>query len=265
MMYIPLFGLNIKDTTLDEAGASIVADAKQNNRCKVFFLNAHCVNVAANNASYLQALQDQALLYGDGSGMRYAAKLAGFWLRDNVNGTDLFPIICREAAREQVSLALLGARPGIAQRCADNMKKQFPHLNIVWTHDGYFNPNDAESIIQSINNSGAQILLIAMGVPNQELWIARHAEKLQAPILMGVGALFDFYSGIMPRAPYFIRKLGLEWVFRLMMEPKRMFARYVLGNPIFMMRVLWRRLKGRKALQQQPLIHNVQQSLNKFN
>lgn len=69
----------------------------------------------------------------------------------------------------------------------------------------------------------------------------------------------------MPRAPYFIRKLGLEWVFRLMMEPKRMFARYVLGNPIFMMRILWRRLKGRKVLQQQPLIHNVQQSLNKFN
>lgn len=265
MTYIPLFGLNIKDTTLDEAGASIVADAKQNNRCKVFFLNAHCVNVAANDASYLQALQNQALLYADGSGMRHAAKLAGFWLRDNVNGTDLFPIICREAAREQVSLALLGSRPGIAQRCADNMKKQFPHLNIVWAHDGYFNPNDAESIIQSINNSGAQILLIAMGVPNQELWIARHAEKLQVPILMGVGALFDFYSGIMPRAPYFIRKLELEWVFRLMMEPKRMFARYVLGNPIFMMRVLWRRLKGRKALQQQPLIHNVQQPLNKFN
>lgn len=258
MTYIPLFGLSISDTTLEQASAHIITDAQQSLRRKILFINAHCVNVAAVQANYLQVLQNnQAILYADGSGMRMAAKLAGTPLQDNVNGTDLFPIICRDAERDQVKIALLGARPGIAQRCADNMESKFPHLDIVWTHDGYFNRDEETNIIQSINDSGAQILFVAMGVPNQELWIERHADKLQPPILIGVGALFDFYSGTMPRAPHFIRQLGLEWVFRLMMEPKRMFARYVLGNPIFIARALWRRLKGKKTLQQQPLIQNI--------
>ena len=78
----------------------------------------------------------------------------------------------------------------------------------------------------------------------QELWIARNADKLQVPVLIGVGALFDFYSGNMPRAPLLLRKLGLEWVFRFLMEPRRMFARYILGNPVFILRALWRRLTG---------------------
>ena len=258
MNHISLFGLNIDDKTLADASASIVCDAKLGVRQKVYFVNAHCINVAATNIKYLSVLQDGALLYADGSGMRLASKLAGFSLKDNVNGTDLFPLVCRDAANSGIKLALLGARPGIAQRCADNMRNQFPNLEFVWIHDGYFSLDDEVNMINTINESGAQILFVAMGVPKQELWIARNVDRLRVPILLGVGALLDFYSDTMPRAPRRVRQLGLEWLFRLIIEPRRMFVRYVVGNPIFIIRTLWRRFRGQKYLQEAPLIESVE-------
>lgn len=259
MNQISLFGLDITDTMLADASMGIVCNARSGVRDKVYFVNAHCINTAAVNPGYFSVLQDDgATLFADGSGMRLAARLAGFSLKDNVNGTDLFPLICRDAAVAGVKLALLGAQPDVAQRCANNMKDQFPALSIVWTHDGYFNPDDEADIVSAINKSGAQILFVAMGVPMQEFWIARNADKLDVPVLLGVGALFDFYSGNMPRAPQRMRQLGLEWLFRFIMEPKRMFVRYIVGNPVFIIRVLWRRLRGQKILQKAPLFDGME-------
>jgi len=258
MNHISLFGLDIQDPTLADASASIVGYAKLGMRRKVYFVNAHCVNIAAVNAQYLSALQDEEVwLFADGSGMRLASRLAGFVLKDNVNGTDLFPIICRDATNSGTKLALLGARPGIAQRCADNMRNQFPDLKFVWIHDGYFGLDDEVNMIKSINDSGAQILFVAMGVPQQELWIARNVDRLRVPVMLGVGALLDFYSGTIPRAPQRVRQLGLEWLFRFIIEPRRMFFRYIVGNPVFIIRALWRRFRGQKYLQKAPLIENV--------
>lgn len=257
MHQIPLFGLKIEDMTLTDASANIVNDAKSGVQRKIYFVNAHCINVAAVNIDYLSVLQDEAMLFADGSGMRLAAGLAGFSLKDNVNGTDLFPLVCHDAAAAGVKLALLGARPRIAERCAENMKIQFPELDIAWVHDGYFKQDAENDIIAAINRSGAEILFVAMGVPMQELWIARHVNKLRVPVLLGVGALFDFYSGTMPRAPYWMRRFGLEWLFRYAMEPRRMFVRYIVGNPVFIIRMLWRRLKGQKNLQEAVLLDGV--------
>lgn len=257
MNHISLFGLDIEDTTLTDASSHIIRDANLSVRRKVYFVNAHCINIAAMDTNYLGVLRDGASLFADGSGMQLASRLAGFPLKDNVNGTDLFPLICRDAAVSGIKLALLGARPGIAQRCADNMRSQFPGLKIVWIHDGYFSSDDEVDMIKAINNSGAQILFAAMGVPKQEFWIARNVGELRVPILLGVGALFDFYSGAMPRAPQRVRQLGLEWLFRFIMEPRRMFVRYILGNPVFIIRTLWRRLRGQKFLQEAPLIDSI--------
>ena len=256
MSSLPLFGLALEDTTLRSASASIVHDAQLGLRRKIYFINAHCVNVAAKNRLYLNVLTHETLLFADGSGMRLASRLAGRIFEDNVNGTDLFPLVCRDAADAGVKLALLGAQPGIAERCAENMKKQFPNLQVVWINDGFFHLHEEAKLIQSINDSGADILFVAMGVPKQELWIARNAAQLKTPILLGVGALFDFYSGAVPRAPLFMRRMGIEWLFRFLVEPRRMFARYWLGNFVFMFRALSRRLQGQSVLQNAPLIIN---------
>ena len=120
------------------------------------------------------------------------------------------------------------------------MASLFPGLQVVWTGHGYMSSEDEETAITELNASGAKMLFVAMGVPAQELWIHRNADSLNASVLLGVGALFDFYSGEIQRAPLFMRRLRLEWVFRLFAEPRRMFRRYVIGNPEFLIRVLYR-------------------------
>ncbi len=245
---VSILGLTIHDGTLIEAADHLITAAKENKRQITFFVNAHCVNLAAEDKHYLSVLESADLLYADGSGMALAARLADIQLRDNINGTDLFPLLCEQSAQRNVPCALLGARPGIAQRCAEQMQERYSGLSIPWTNDGYFNENEEDQIIDAINASGAQILFVAFGVPKQELWIAENADKLNIPIILGVGALFDFYSGTVQRAPKFMRKLGLEWVFRFILEPRRMFHRYITGNPKFIARAVSRRLRGKDVL-----------------
>jgi N-acetylglucosaminyldiphosphoundecaprenol N-acetyl-beta-D-mannosaminyltransferase len=110
-------------------------------------------------------------------------------------------------------------------------------LRVAGTHHGYFNAEDEDHLIQAINASGAKILIVAFGAPRQELWLNRHHGELQIPVRVGVGGLLDFYSGRMPRAPQWMREIGLEWAFRLSREPGRLWRRYVIGNPLFLYRV----------------------------
>lgn len=242
---LQLFGLTILDSTLEEAAAALVGAAHDGRREDTFFVNAHCVNVAAHDPTYRRALQGAQRLYADGSGMRMAARWAGRALRDNVNGTDLFPLLCRGAARAGLPIALLGARPGVAERCAQSMRRQVPGLEVAWVHHGYMQPGDEAAQIAALNRSGARLLFVAMGVPAQELWLQRQRERITVPVTLAVGALFDFYSGDIPRAPSAWRRLGVEWLYRLLIEPRRLFMRYVVGNPRFLARALWLRLRGR--------------------
>ena len=122
------------------------------------------------------------------------------------------------------------------------MGSRYPGLRIVGARDGYFGPEEEEGVVEAINRSGARILLVAFGAPRQELWLQRWRDRLEPGVCMGVGGLFDFYSGRIPRAPAWMRELGLEWVFRLMQEPGRMWRRYVIGNPLFLSRV-WRQAR----------------------
>ena len=110
-------------------------------------------------------------------------------------------------------------------------------LKIAGTRDGYFDPEEEKAVVDTINESGARILLVAFGAPRQEFWLECWRERLVPPVGMGVGGLFDFYSGRIPRAPVWMREIGLEWVFRLMQEPGRMWRRYIIGNPLFLFRV----------------------------
>lgn len=207
----------------------------------VCFVNPSCLNTAVEDADYLAVLQDADLVLADGIGVRMAARLRGIALRDNVNGTDLFPRLCRRARRLDLPLFLLGARDGVAREAAQEMIRQVPGLRIAGTHHGYIADDPAleAGVIAEINASGARMLLVGMGAPHQERWLARHRHRLKVPVVIGVGGLFDFYSGRIPRAPLWVREIGMEWVWRLAQEPRRMWRRYVIGNPLFLWRV-WR-------------------------
>lgn len=238
-----LFGIEVTDTVLERAAHWVVQRAEHRLATSIAFLNAHCVNVASRSPEYRAALAGMDRVFADGIGVRLAARTAGVELQDNVNGTDLFPVLCREAARAGTGLYLLGAREGIAAAAADRMQAEIPGLVISGTHQGYLADAEAEArAIDSINASGAGILLVAIGVPAQELWIARNRHRLATPVVLGVGGLFDYYSGRIPRAPVALRRAGLEWAWRLAVEPRRLARRYLLGNLEFMIRLAWIRL-----------------------
>jgi N-acetylglucosaminyldiphosphoundecaprenol N-acetyl-beta-D-mannosaminyltransferase len=236
-------GLRFWDVSLPQAAQFVIERANQGVRTQVFFVNAHCINQAASHPGYASLLSEAPFLFADGVGMAIAARFSGTRLEHNVNGTDLFPLICEAAAAAVVPVAFLGARPGVARACADRMQAMYPGLRVVWTDHGYLDPEQEQGRLHGLNASGARILFVAKGVPAQECWIAEHAERLAAPVVLGVGALFDFYSGNVPRAPRVVRDLRGEWVYRLLLEPRRMSRRYLLGNPTFIARMLiWRSL-----------------------
>lgn len=229
------FDLTLVNSTLGETARTIVAMAEARESATIQFINAHCINVALRDPCYRRALESADYLLPDGSGMALAARLAGQPMGENLNGTDLFPEICAHAARRGQSIFLLGSKPGVAALAASAMCARYPALRIAGTRHGFWSAADEDELIAEINASGAAILLVGLGVPLQEKWIERVRHRLAARVVMGVGGLFDYYAGVIPRAPMIFRQSGCEWIWRLMQEPRRLFARYVFGNPLFVM------------------------------
>jgi N-acetylglucosaminyldiphosphoundecaprenol N-acetyl-beta-D-mannosaminyltransferase len=236
------FGIRIANTNMEDAIDWIISRVRSESQSQLCFVNPDCLNIAYTNSDYRQVLIRSELVLPDGIGIHLAGRIKGTPMLENVNGTDLFPRLCARAAAEQIPVYLFGARPSVAAAAAQAMRAKYPQLCVVGTRHGYFGHEDTAAVVDEINSSGAKILLAAMGAPRQDLWLAAHRKDLLAPVLMGVGGLFDFYSGKIPRAPMWMREVGLEWVWRLMQEPGRMWRRYLVGNPRFLYRV-WKEVR----------------------
>ena len=228
-----LFGLNLVNAERGAIADRIVARAAAGVRTIVAFANAHCINVARAAPEYRTALETADLLLPDGAGMRIAAGLAGEPIGENLNGTDLFPELCARAAAAGTPIFLFGGQRGVAMAAAAAMKARFPGLKVAGTADGYFASSDEAGLIARINASGAKLLFVGLGVPRQDELIARLRPSIEVPVVLGVGGLFDYFSGRIPRAPRVLRAVGLEWAWRLAMEPQRLAARYLIGNFVF--------------------------------
>ena len=197
---VSIFGLDIANTTLEHASTWIINRATHGLPTQISFLNADCVNIMHRDQAYRDALIHSDRIFADGIGVRLAARFFGYSLRDNVNGTDLFPVLCSHAATAGIGIYLFGAKDGRAQKAAAAMQNAYPGLVVSGSHHGYITDADAEArLIESINSSGAGVLLVALGAPAQELWIARNRDRLRPAVILGVGGLFDYYSGSVPR------------------------------------------------------------------
>lgn len=247
-----LFGLKINNDTMadavdwvmsEQSSVESIIDSPAENteqnlkRCKTAcFANVNSVNLTVEHPSLSQNINSADRCFADGSGLRLAAKTLGINIKDNVNGTDMLPHLCKAAQAQGISIYLLGAKPGVAIATAKNLRKQYPTLRIAGAEHGYFDRTEDNNVVERINQANAGVLLLAMGSPVQEKWLQDNAPKLTCRTALAVGGLFDFYSGQIPRAPMWMRELGLEWVWRLMQEPKSKFNRYVIGNPLFLIR-----------------------------
>jgi N-acetylglucosaminyldiphosphoundecaprenol N-acetyl-beta-D-mannosaminyltransferase len=249
MKNISLFGLNLSNTSMEDAVNWAINESmgkKRNTDTQIgFFINVNSINICLSKPDFYRTLQQGDRLLVDGSGMRLAAKSAGYLLKDNTNGTDMLPHLCQRAIEQAKSIYFLGSKPGVAAKAALELKKRFPKLSIAGSQHGFIKADKFHEQVDKINQSGCDILLVAMGSPFQEEWLLDHKEKLHCETALAVGGLFDFYSGDIARAPLWLRELGLEWIWRLWQEPISKFKRYVIGN-IFRIYVLGLASKGVK-------------------
>ena len=152
--------------------------------------------------------------------------------------TDLFIDFCEELAKMRLSIYFLGSKPGVALEAKTKLQQIIPSLNIVGVGHGYFDEENEQEVVDEINNCRPDILVVGMGTPKQEAWIYYNRKRLNVPLCWSVGGLFDLISGRIKRAPIWMRKYHLEWLNRLLQEPRRFWKRYLLGNPLFFIRIL---------------------------
>ncbi|MFT4630534.1 MAG: exopolysaccharide biosynthesis WecB/TagA/CpsF family protein [Arenicella sp.] len=249
-----LFGINVNNGKMADAITAAFDDIDNNVNHSIAFVNADCLNKAYTDSDYFNSLQAMERIYPDGIGVRLAARMIGLNVVENINGTDLFPQLCADAAQQGKRVFLLGGREEVAQIVADKMCDQHPGLIIAGVQHGYFNTEQESEVIERINRLEVDILCVAFGAPKQEEWIAAQRKQIIAPVIIGLGGCFDFYADRIPRAPLWLREMGLEWTYRLYQEPGRMWKRYIVGNPLFLYR-MWRlgknRLHARRVTQYQ--------------
>ena len=235
-----VLGVPFFSGTMDEALAKISSIVEDNKTHHIAFINAHCLNIACKNGEYRQILKECSAVFSDGIGAKIGARMLGYKVEENVNGTDMFPLLAEMPFR----IYLFGGAPGVARKAMENARKLNGRAEFVGCADGFFQSKSEDEIFAELASLKVNILLVALGVPKQEEWIHRNLDKLPGCAAIGVGGLLDFVSGRIPRAPLWMRKLNIEWCFRLYCEPIRLFKRYIIGNPLFIARVflskLWR-------------------------
>lgn len=241
LLYIPL--LNISMTGAIEKIIELLNGSETRQIC---FINADCANIAWKDPDYMKILRSGTINLADGIGLKIAGRLTGNHIRQNVNGTDLFPRLAQALSGTGLSVFFLGARPEVNLAMLQKTADSFPGLKIAGGQHGYFKQDEEQTVINMINDLRPDLLLVAFGAPHQEKWIARNLGRLNVKVAMGVGGLFDFYSGRIARAPVWMREIGMEWFFRFLQEPQRMWKRYFIGNALFLYRII-RANAGAKA------------------
>lgn len=239
---LDVLGVRVDRVDQDGALAAIAAFLETDGCKQIVTLNPEYVMLAGEQPTLKRIINASDLSVPDGMGIIWASRLMGDPLPTRVTGTGLLPAICRLCAERGHSIYMLGGRPGVGDMAADKLRQSYPTLDIagVSSHD----PGEGQEAVAAINASGADVLAVAYGCPKQDFWIDRHRRELNTvKVAIGVGGALDFISGQMPRAPRVMRRAGLEWLFRLWLEPDR--AGRMLALPRFGARVTLQRFRRR--------------------
>jgi len=241
---LDVFGVRVDDVTYDEALAFLRRCVASGEPHYVVTPNPEFVMMARHDGPFRTALAGAALAIPDGGGLLFAARLWGCPLREQVRGTDLVYHLAAEGAARTERWFLLGAGPGVADEAGRRLMALYPGLQVAGTYPGSPRPEDDAATCAAVRAaSPVHILLVAYGAPGQELWMARNVAALGVPVAIGVGGVLDFIAGVKPRAPRWLRDLGLEWLFRLITQPSRW--RRQVTIPQFVLCVLWARARRR--------------------
>lgn len=238
--------LNTVVDNVDEATVLRMVDEAVRGRqsLRIFFLNALKIYEVDRNPAMGEALSRSELVLADGMSVVWASRLLGEGLRTRLSGTDVFTVLLAHAAERGHRIYFLGATEERLRSMIDVVRSRWPTLLVAGARNGYFTEADDLEVISEINRSRADLLFLGFGSPKKELWTLRHRTALEVPVIQGVGGSFDVLAGAIPRAPEWMQRAGLEWLFRLLQEPRRMFKRYFVTNSYFIWKVLHRWLAG---------------------
>ncbi len=237
---VEIAGINIDDISMEQAVDRIYEFIRSNKNHAIYTPNAEIMMDGITNREMKTILNNADMLVADGAGVVLASKILGKEVAEKVSGYDLVKNLLTASSKRPIKFFLFGGKPGIPEKANANIICDYPGAEVVGTRNGYFSTEDEESIINEINASGADILLVCLGAPKQELWITENKDKLKVKACMGVGGTLDVLAGNVKLAPDFFRDHGLEWLYRLFKEPKR-FKR-MLKLPKFILYVIGIRL-----------------------
>ncbi len=241
---VDVLGVGVSIVDMDSTIAEIGRWIEEGERHYVCVTGVHGVMESQKDPDLLAIHNASGMTIPDGMPMVWAGKHAGFETIDRVSGPDLMPLLCERGAARGWRHFFYGGAEGVPEKLAAKLAERVPHLAVVGTHSPPFRALTADEeteIIDMINASGADIVWVGLSTPKQERWMAAMAGRLEAAAVLGVGAAFDFHSGGLKRAPMWMQRSGLEWLYRMMKEPRRLARRYLTNNPRFVLSILRRR------------------------
>ena len=247
---INILGVPVHPLTVAELHEQLADVIARGARARVLHVNAHGLNLAVEHPWLRDYLNQVEIVFCDGVGVIVGARLLGHHIPERITYADWMWQLAEFAAHHDISLYFLGARPGVAQAAADRLAAYHPGLKIAGVQHGYFDRTldhpENQAVIERINAARPNILLVGMGMPLQERWLSENWAHLHVNVALTGGAVFDYMSGELRRAPRWMTDNGLEWLGRLLIEPQRLWRRYLVGNPLFLGRVVRTRLSRRR-------------------
>jgi len=244
---VGILGLNVQSHTREGLNDAIGRIIRGNGHAVVPNVNVYFANLAWRREWLREFFNSAPVNFCDGAGIQLAARLLGGRIAERITYGDWFASLAAYCQREKFSLFFLGGDPGVAAEAAREVAARFPELVIAGTHHGFFargrhSPENA-AVIAAINRCRPDILLVAFGMPLQEEWLAQNWEGIDARVALTGGAILDYLSGRKRRPPAWLCRCGFEWLGRLLIEPRRLWKRYLIGNPVFLLRVVRQRLR----------------------
>jgi N-acetylglucosaminyldiphosphoundecaprenol N-acetyl-beta-D-mannosaminyltransferase len=211
----------------------------------LYYLNVHVANEATRRPTLKRILKQGSLVYCDGAGIVLASKIQGQPLPTRLTAADWFIDMLAMLAEGGHKVFLLGGEPGVAQQAMENVEKHLPGHTVVGMHHGYIldDPALEDAVIAQINAAQPDVLIVGFGTPLQEFWIDRNRDRLNVSVVYAIGAVMDYLAGKVSRCPTWLGRAGLEWLYRLSVEPVRLFNRYVIGNPWFLGRIFYSQMR----------------------
>ncbi len=241
---VDILGVHVSAINMEMALATFAGWISKGDRQYVCVSGVHGVMESQSDAELMQIHNESGLTTPDGMPLVWCGRFAGADWMDRVYGPDLMLEVCRASLDEGWSHFFYGAGPGVADRLSEQLKVRFPGLNVVGTHTPPFRPltpDEELEVVRMIDSAGPDFVWVGLSTPKQERWMNVMRPRLSAPVIVGVGAAFDMHAGHLRQAPRWMQRSGLEWLFRLVMEPKRLWRRYLKANPVFVASIFRRR------------------------